>query len=98
MSYLQVQSDGSLLLSLYVQPRSARNEIAGLHGDAVKLRLTAPPVDGKANKAVITFLAKCFKIPKSAVQIRSGQQSRIKKILLNSVEEERVRSLLEQEL
>lgn len=97
MSYLQTLADGSLLLSLYVQPRSTRNEIAGLHGDALKLRLTAPPVDGKANKAVIAFWAKCFKIPKSAVQIRSGQQSRIKKILLNGVEEGRVRSLLEQQ-
>jgi hypothetical protein len=83
----------------YLQVQSARTEIAGLHGDdAVKLRLTAPPVDGKANKAVIAFLAKCFKIPKSAVQIRSGQQSRVKKILLNGVEEERIRSLLEQGL
>ena len=98
MPYLQTLADGSLLLSLYVQPRSARTEIAGLHGDAVKLRLTAPPVDGKANKAIIAFWAKFFKIPKSAVQIRSGQQSRVKKVLLNGVEEERIRSLLEQGL
>lgn len=95
MPYLHTQSDGSLLLSLYVQPRSGRNAIVGLHGDAVKLRLNAPPVDGKANKAVIAFLAKSLKIPKSAVTIRSGMQSRMKKILLTGVDEERLRNLIE---
>jgi hypothetical protein len=96
MSYLHIQPDGSLLLSLYVQPRSGRNAIVGLHGDAVKLRLNAPPVDGKANKAVIAFFAKSLKIPKSAVIIRSGLQSRMKKILLTGVDEERLRNLIEQ--
>ncbi len=95
MSYLQTQPDGSLLLSLYVQPRSGRNAIVGLHGDAVKLRLNAPPVDGKANKAVIAFFAKSLKIPKSAVTIRSGLQNRMKKILLTGVNEEQLRGLIE---
>jgi uncharacterized protein (TIGR00251 family) len=96
MSYLHTQPDGSLLLSLYVQPRSGRNAIVGLHGAAVKLRLNAPPVDGKANKAVIAFFAKSLKIPKSAVIIRSGLQSRMKKILLTGADEERLRNLIEQ--
>ncbi|RUM36464.1 MAG: hypothetical protein DSY50_02460, partial [Desulfobulbus sp.] len=52
MAFLQVLPDGKILLSLYVQPRSSRNELAGLHGESLKLRLTTPPVDGKANKAV----------------------------------------------
>ena len=95
MSYLQTQPDGSLLLSLYVQPRSGQNTIAGLHGNAIKLRLSAPPVDGKANKAVIAFWAKSLKIPKSAVTIRSGLQSRMKKVLLTGVDEEQVRHLVE---
>ncbi|MCI5124456.1 MAG: YggU family protein [Candidatus Electrothrix sp. AR5] len=95
MPYLQTRPDGSLLLSLYVQPRSAQNAIVGLHGDAVKLRLNAPPVDGKANKAVIAFLAKSLKIPKSAVTIRSGLQSRMKKIVLIGVDEEQIRGLIE---
>jgi uncharacterized protein (TIGR00251 family) len=94
MPYLRTKSDGGLLLSLYVQPRSSRNKIAGLHGDALKLRLTTPPVDGKANKAVISFLAKSLKIPKSAVVIQSGLRSRTKKILLIGVDEEQVRCLL----
>jgi uncharacterized protein (TIGR00251 family) len=95
MPYLQIRPDGSLLLSLYVQPRSGQNKIVGLHGDAVKLRLNAPPVDGKANKAVIAFFAKSLKIPKSAVTLRSGQQSRMKKILLTGVDEEQIRDLVE---
>ncbi|WP_446010657.1 DUF167 domain-containing protein [Candidatus Electrothrix sp.] len=95
MPYLQTQPDGSLLLSLYVQPKAGKNAIVGLHDDAIKLRLTAPPVDGKANKAVIAFWAKSLKIPKSAVTIKSGLQSRMKKILLNGADEEQVRRLVE---
>jgi uncharacterized protein (TIGR00251 family) len=94
MSYLQIRPDGALLLSLYVQPRASRNELAGRHGDALKLRLTSPPVDGKANKAVIAFLAKLFKVPKSAIVITSGLQSRSKKVLLSGLDEQAVRSLL----
>ncbi len=95
MPYLKTRPDGSLLLSIYVQPRSDRNAIVGLHGDAIKLRLTAPPVDGKANKAVIAFWAKSLKIPKSAVTIKSGLQSRMKKVLLNGADEKQIRRLVE---
>ncbi len=94
MPYLRTLSDHRILLSLYVQPRSSRNELVGLHGDALKLRLTTPPVDGKANKAVIAFLAKVLKMPKSAILIKSGLQSRSKKLLLSHVHEDEVRRLL----
>jgi uncharacterized protein (TIGR00251 family) len=94
MPYLQSLASGDLLLSLYVQPRASRNELAGLHGEALKLRLTTPPVDGRANKAVISFLAKLLKIPKSAILIKSGQQSRSKKIVLSGVDEAQVRRAL----
>lgn len=94
MPCLQQRADGSILLTLYVQPRASRNELAGLHGDAMKLRLTTPPVDGKANKAVVAFLAKLLKIPKSSVQIISGLQSRSKRIALTGITEQQVRSVL----
>jgi len=94
MPYLLTLPNGTLLLSLYVQPRASRNELAGLHGDGLKLRLTTPPVDGKANKAVVAFLAKLFKIPKSAIIIKSGLQSRSKKVLLSGLDEHEVRRLL----
>ena len=91
MPFLQNLPNGNVLLSLYVQPRSSRNELAGIHGDSIKLRLTTPPVDGKANKAVIAFLAKLLKIPKSAIVIKSGLQSRNKKIIVSGLGEETLR-------
>ena len=94
MPFLQVRPDGDLLLSLYVQPRSSRNELVGLHGEALKLRLTTPPIDGRANKAVIAFLSKRLKIPKSALTIRSGLQSRSKKVVLAGLDESTARSAL----
>jgi len=94
MPFLQVLPDGELILSLYVQPRSSRNELVGLHGEALKLRLTTPPIDGRANKAVIAFLSKRLKIPKSALTIRSGLQSRSKKVVLSGLDENTARSVL----
>lgn len=91
---LQTLADGSLLLRLHVQPRAAANEWAGLQGDALKLRLTTPPVDGKANKAVIAYLAKFFRLPKSALFIKSGQQSRSKTVAITGADEQLVRTLL----
>jgi uncharacterized protein (TIGR00251 family) len=92
---LQTLPDGSLLLRLHVQPRAAANALAGLQGDALKLRLTTPPVDGKANKAVIAYLAKFFHLPKSALVIKSGQQSRSKTVCIKGADEQQVRTLLE---
>jgi uncharacterized protein (TIGR00251 family) len=91
---LQTLPDGSLLLRLHVQPRAAANAMAGLQGDALKLRLTTPPVDGKANKAVIAYLAKFFHLPKSVFSIKSGQQSRTKIVAIHGADEQRVRSVL----
>jgi hypothetical protein len=86
--------DGSLLLRLHVQPRAAANGLAGLQGDMLKLRLTTPPVDGKANQAVIAYLAKLFHLPKSALAIKSGQQSRSKTVVITGADAQRVRSTL----
>lgn len=67
---------------MYVQPKSSRNAFTGIHGDSIKLALTAPPVDGKANKAVIQFLASFFKLKKKDIAIKHGWQSRTKSILI----------------
>ncbi len=63
-----------------VHPRAKKNAITGEIGDALKLALTAPPVEGKANEAVIEFLAALLKVPRSSVSIASGQSSRAKVI------------------
>ncbi|MDK9692117.1 DUF167 domain-containing protein [Azospira sp.] len=70
--------DGRLLLTLHIQPGAKKTEVCGLHGDALKIRLAAPPVDGKANGALLAFVADRLGLPKSAVSLKSGQTSRRK--------------------
>ena len=69
---------GALVLSLHVQPGAARTEVAGTHGDALKVRLAAPPVDGKANAALLRFLAAAFGVPLRQVTLVRGETSRQK--------------------
>ena len=77
-----------------VQPRASRTEIAGPHGDAIKVRLAAPPVEGAANKELIAFLAKRLGVPKSAVRIVKGTHGRHKVVEVEGILEEKVRGLL----
>lgn len=72
-----------LLLACYIQPKASRNEIAGIHADEVKVRITAPPVDGKANGHLLKFLAKSFAVPRSAVELVSGHSSRHKQVCIH---------------
>ena len=76
------QKPNGILLNLYVQPKSAKNAIAGLYKDALKIRITAPPTDNKANQMCIKFLAKELSLPKSSLEIVSGQTSRSKQIFI----------------
>ena len=92
---LQVTADGGLLLRLHVQPRAAHNQVAGLQGEALKLRLTSPPVDGKANKAVVAFLARLLDLPKSSLSLRSGLQSRSKTVRIENADEAQLRARLQ---
>ncbi|MBW2166389.1 MAG: DUF167 domain-containing protein [Deltaproteobacteria bacterium] len=64
MLFLQEKPQG-IFFKVFVQPKSSKNMITGIYGDAIKIKLTAPPIDGAANKMCIKFLAKCFKIPKT---------------------------------
>lgn len=93
-----VDSDQGIIITLYVQPRSSRNAFVGIHGGALKLAVTDPPVEGKANKAVTGFLAKFFGIAKSAVMVKSGMQSRQKRCLLKGVSRDLVRRKIEEGL
>ena len=74
-----------IALSVYVQPRASKNRIAGMHGNSVKVCVTAPPAENKANEAVIQFIADLFNVPKSAVSIKSGKQGRNKKVLISNL-------------
>ena len=71
-----------LVVKVAVVPRASRNQVAGLKEDALKIKLTAPPVEGAANKACLQFLSKTLGLPKSSLTIVSGESSRTKRILI----------------
>ncbi len=70
--------DGGVRLTLHVQPRAGTTEVQGLHGDAIKLRIAAPPVDGAANDEVIRFVAQTLGVPRRDVTLAAGRSSRRK--------------------
>ncbi|MBK9176030.1 MAG: YggU family protein [Flavobacteriales bacterium] len=75
-----IEEPDHLLLTLHVQPGAKRTEVAGTHGDALKIRLAAPPVDGKANDALLSYLAQQFGVPQRQVELVSGAASRSKRV------------------
>ena len=82
---LKIDADKiGLKFNIYVQPRSSRNQVVGLHGDALKVKIKAPPVEGAANKMCIAVLAKALNVPKSAVEIVSGHGARTKRLLVQT--------------
>ena len=78
-------TDEGVVINVLVQPRASKNQVAGVHGGAIKLRLTAPPVEGAANKMCIAFLAKTLGLPKAAIEIVAGHTSRSKQVLVRPV-------------
>lgn len=73
----------TLTLTLHVQPGAKRSEIAGLHGAALKIRLAAPPVEGRANEALQKFIAELFAVPLRQVELKQGAQSRHKVVAVS---------------
>ena len=69
-----------LILRLYIQPKASRDKIVGLHGDEIKIAITAPPVDGKANSHLSKYLAKQFKVAKGQIIIEKGELGRHKQV------------------
>ena len=80
-----VDTPAGAVLNLRLVPRAAKNAIQGEHGDALKIRLCAPPVDGAANSALVEFLSDAFSLPRARVQLLSGATSRNKRVLLAGV-------------
>lgn len=89
------QTDAGVEVFLYIQPRASRNKVVGLQGDELKVALTAPPVDGAANKACCLFIAKLCSLPRSCVKITSGETSRHKRLLLEGTDFLEVTRLVE---
>jgi len=74
----------NLILDVHVQPRASKDEIAGVHGGRLKVRITAPPLDGKANRHLIAFFAELFKVAKGDVVLLAGESGRDKRIEIKS--------------
>jgi uncharacterized protein (TIGR00251 family) len=87
-------SPTGVTFAIKVHPRAKKNAINGQVGDALKISLTAPPVDGKANAACIEFFAKLLKVPRSSVTIAAGETSRNKMICVSGVTTEQVQERL----
>lgn len=75
--------DSVVTLTLHVQPGAKRTEVIGLHGEALKVKLAAPPVEGKANEALLRFLADFFAVPLRQVELKQGGQSRHKVVAIS---------------
>ena len=84
------EKDGAVTIRIKVQPRAPRTEIVGEHDGAIKLRVAAPPIDGKANEECRRFLAKLFDVSATSVEIISGDSSRDKVIRISSISARRV--------
>lgn len=85
------ESSGSVTFAVKIHPRARKNAITGELGNALKVSLTSPPVDGRANEECIDFFAKLLKLPRSSVTIASGQTSRQKVIRVSGLSAEEVR-------
>ena len=86
--------DGKVSFVVRVQPRASRDEIVGEHQDALKIRLTAPPVDDRANEALRKLLASRLNVPLAAVRIAAGERSRTKRIEILGVTAAMIQALL----
>ena len=86
--------DGAVVLLVRVQPRASKDEIAGVMGGALKVRLRAPAVEDRANEALCEYLAELLKTPKAAVRILSGHHSRSKRVEVRGVTEQQILALV----
>lgn len=76
---------GGAIITIQVQPKASKSECVGLHGDALKIRVAAPPIDGRANEALLAFLAKQLNVPPSALVIHAGAGGRHKRVLCTTL-------------
>ena len=96
MSALRVEVlQGRARLSVRVQPRAAKSEIVGVHGEALKVRLNAPPVDGAANEELIELLAHTFAVARRSIRILAGEHSRSKIVEIEGVTDGAIRAVVE---
>ena len=93
--FYRVDNAGNVLLKLRVHPGAKRSAVNGTFGDSLKVDLQAPPVDGKANAALLKFLADKLGLPKSAVSLKSGESSRDKVVIISGTTPDKIISNLD---
>jgi uncharacterized protein len=93
MSWFKTTHEG-VILTIHVVPRSSRNKIDGVYGEALKVRLQAPPVEGKANEGLVKFLAKTLKVSPSQISLLSGELSRDKLLFIRGIDPARVEKIV----
>jgi hypothetical protein len=93
MPWLREHRDG-VTIDLHVQPRASKNEIVGVQGEELKVRLTSPPVEGEANRLCIEFFAKRLGVAKGTIDLVAGEKSRHKRLLIRGMAAEEVRRAL----
>jgi hypothetical protein len=101
MAFLDVSEDvarGTVAFAVRVQPRASREEIAGVHDGALKVRICAPAVENQANEALVQFLATILKTPKSAVRIQGGEHARTKRVEIFGVTRQQILNLLREDV
>ena len=87
--------EDSIILNLHVQPRASKNEVCGIRDNALRIRLTSPPVDGAANKLCREFLADLLDVSRSSVEIIAGETSRHKRVRIATNDPKRLRQMVD---
>ena len=90
------EKDGCITLNVRVVPRASKDEIMGLLGDALKVRIQAPPIEGKANAYLVKFLSKHWKIPRRDIEILSGETGRNKRLKITDPSHETRNQIIEE--
>ncbi len=88
------ETESGVIIRIHVAPKSAKNEVAGIQGDAVKLKITAPPAEGQANAACIGFLSDLLGVRKKQVTIVSGHKSRKKTVAIEGIRKRDIEALV----
>lgn len=83
MTHWYNQNATELTVNIYVQPGAKRSEVAGLHGDSLKIRLISPPIEGRANQALLKYMATLFDVPLRQVTLKRGDKSRHKVVVIS---------------
>jgi hypothetical protein len=90
--------DEGIILNIWLQPRASRTKIVGIYGDSIKVSVKAPPLEGRANDECIDFLSALLGFPKTRFKIKSGEQSRHKRIYIEGATPEMVKAVLEKDV